>query len=199
MSRPRCAVRSWIFRPGSHSTCPSLSSCGAAILLARGVEGCPAQSEIGSGHAVVIANLGVQPIAEHVTLWAFLGPPRNLQPTFEILGEGYTPLSVKMVLPATAFPGHAPMGKTWRCRSRRSQRCPVMSRMPRWSASRSRLAPARGTADNDRPPSPCPLTAPVGACRSRPRSPMPTAPTTAPRHDSLPDMSVQQEKGASNV
>lgn len=90
---------------------PVLRSCTATILLARGVGGCPAQSQIGSGHALVVANLGAQPLVEHVTLWAFLGPPRNLQPTFEILGEGYAPLSVKMVLPATALPDHAPFGE----------------------------------------------------------------------------------------
>jgi hypothetical protein len=91
---------------------PVLSSCSAAMLLAHGVAGCPAQSQIGGGQAVVIGNLGgAGPIAEHVTLWAFLGPPRNLQPTFEILGQGYTPLSVKMVLPATALPGRAPYGE----------------------------------------------------------------------------------------
>jgi hypothetical protein len=91
---------------------PVLSSCSETMLLAHGVKGCPAQSEIGTGHAVVIGNLGgAGPIAEHVTLWAFLGPPRNLQPTFEILGQGYAPLSVKMVLPATALPGRAPYGE----------------------------------------------------------------------------------------
>ncbi len=90
---------------------PVLRSCTATILLAHGVGGCPAQSEIGSGHAVVIGNLGAEPLVEHVTLWAFLGPPHNLQPTFEILGQGYTPLSVKMVLPATALPARAPYGE----------------------------------------------------------------------------------------
>jgi hypothetical protein len=90
---------------------PVLRSCTAAILLARGVGGCPAQSEIGGGHAVVIGSLGTKPLVEHVTLWAFLGPPRDLQPTFEILAQGYTPLSVKMVLPATALPARAPYGE----------------------------------------------------------------------------------------
>jgi hypothetical protein len=90
---------------------PVLSSCSAAMLLAHGAAGCPAQSEIGSGHAVVLASLGAAPFAERVTLSAFLGPPRNLQPTFEILGQGDKPLSVKMVLPATALPGRAPYGE----------------------------------------------------------------------------------------
>jgi hypothetical protein len=90
---------------------PVLRSCTATILLAHGIGGCPAQSEIGSGHALVIANLGTQILVEHVALWAFLAPPRDLQPTFVILAEGYAPLSVKMVLPATALPARAPYGE----------------------------------------------------------------------------------------
>jgi hypothetical protein len=90
---------------------PALRSCDPAMLLAHGVRGCPAQSEIGTGHAVVVANLATKQLVEDVTLWVFLGPPRNLQPTFEILGEGYKPLSEQMVLSATALPDRAPYGE----------------------------------------------------------------------------------------
>ncbi len=90
---------------------PALRSCSAERLRTRGVSGCPAQSAIGTGHALVEANLGAQTITENVTLWAFLGPPRNLQPTFEILGEGYTPLGEQMVLTATTLPDRAPYGE----------------------------------------------------------------------------------------
>ncbi len=90
---------------------PALRSCNPAMLLAHGVRGCPAQSEIGTGHAVVVANLATKQLVEDVTLWVFLGPPRDLQPTFEILGEGYKPLSEQMVLSATALPGRAPYGE----------------------------------------------------------------------------------------
>ena len=38
------------------------------------------------------AHAGAENITENATLWAFLGPPDNLQPTFEILGQGYTPI-----------------------------------------------------------------------------------------------------------
>jgi hypothetical protein len=90
---------------------PELRSCSATRLQSLGVKGCPADSQIGSGHALVEASLGTGLLAEHVALWAFLGPPRNLQPTFEILGEGHTPLSVQMVLGAVSLPDLAPYGE----------------------------------------------------------------------------------------
>jgi hypothetical protein len=90
---------------------PVLRSCNAEVLLEHGVSGCPAQSLIGTGSATALFDLGSQPVVEHVQLWAFLGPLRNLQPTFEILGEGFKPLGRAMVLAATALPAHAPYGE----------------------------------------------------------------------------------------
>jgi hypothetical protein len=90
---------------------PVLRSCTAEILLARGVSGCPAQSLIGTGQAMALANLGSEPLLEHVRLWVFLGPLRNLQPTFEILGVGFKPLGREIVLTATALPDRAPYGE----------------------------------------------------------------------------------------
>jgi hypothetical protein len=81
-------------------------------LEARGARGCPRQSKIGSGQALVEANLGTQPITEVAALRAFLGPPtENLQPTFEILGQGYTPIGQEMVLTATTLPDRPPYGE----------------------------------------------------------------------------------------
>jgi hypothetical protein len=90
---------------------PELRSCSARRLQSFGLKGCPTRSEIGGGHALVESNLGSEVLAEHITLSAFLGPPRNLQPTFEILGEGHTPLSVQMVLTAVSLPDRAPYGE----------------------------------------------------------------------------------------
>jgi hypothetical protein len=90
---------------------PSLRSCSAASLEARGVHGCPTQSQIGAGQALVEANLGAQRITEDVALQLFLGPPRNLQPTFEILGQGYTPISQQVLLTATTLPDRPPYGE----------------------------------------------------------------------------------------
>ena len=71
---------------------PHLSSCSVARLRARGPRGCPARSKLGSGRALVEVHAGTGTITEEAELWAFLGPPNNLQPTFEILAQGYTPI-----------------------------------------------------------------------------------------------------------
>jgi hypothetical protein len=90
---------------------PNLRSCSPSRLQARGVSGCPAQSRIGGGHAIVEAYLGSQLTVESVTLWAFLGPLRNLQGTVEIFGEGYAPLGEQMVLTANGLSEPAPYGE----------------------------------------------------------------------------------------
>jgi hypothetical protein len=99
------------FPAGLSLNIPSLRSCSAARLRARGPNGCPPQSEIGSGHALVETRAGSQTITEDVSMWAFLGPPHNLQPTFEILAQGYTPLDERMVLAGTVLSDRAPYGE----------------------------------------------------------------------------------------
>jgi len=90
---------------------PSLHSCTAARLRARGPSGCPARSQLGTGHALVETHAGAQTITENVTLRAFLGPPNNLQPTFEILAQGYTPLDERVVFGGSVLSGSAPYGE----------------------------------------------------------------------------------------
>lgn len=77
---------------------PHLRSCSIARLLARGASGCSAQSELGHGHALAEALAGSQLITEDISLWLFLGPFHNLEPTFEILGQGFTPFDERVVL-----------------------------------------------------------------------------------------------------
>jgi hypothetical protein len=88
-----------------------LRGCNRARLRARGVSGCPAQSRLGGGHALVAVHAGSLRIAEQVTLSAFLGPPRNLLPTFEILARGYSPLDERIVFSGTVLPDSAPYGE----------------------------------------------------------------------------------------
>jgi hypothetical protein len=90
---------------------PSLRSCSPARLRARGPSGCPAQAELGRGHALVEAYAGSQLIAENISLWVFLGPLHGFQPTIEVLGQGYTPLVKRIVLAGTVMPAHAPYGE----------------------------------------------------------------------------------------
>ena len=58
------------------------------------------------------ARAGSQLITEHIDLVVFLGPPQQeLEPTFEVLGEGFTPLTERIVLGGSAAPSHAPYGE----------------------------------------------------------------------------------------
>jgi hypothetical protein len=90
---------------------PSLHACAAVRLRALGASGCPARSQLGEGHALVETHAGSQIITEEVSLWAFLGPPDDLQPTFEILAQGYTPLDERLVFTGTVLPDSAPYGE----------------------------------------------------------------------------------------
>ncbi|HEY7935440.1 MAG TPA: hypothetical protein VID48_16585 [Solirubrobacteraceae bacterium] len=99
------------FAAGLGLDIPTLRSCSAARLRAHGVSGCPAPSRIGSGHALVEAHLGSQLVTEDIALAVFLGPLQNFQPTFEVLGEGYSPLRERVVLDGTVIPDRAPYGE----------------------------------------------------------------------------------------
>ncbi len=90
---------------------PHLRSCPIAQLRAQGPSACPAQSQLGHGQALAEAQAGSQVITEKISLSLFLGPFHNLQPTFEILGRGYTPFDERVVLTGTVLPDRAPYGE----------------------------------------------------------------------------------------
>jgi hypothetical protein len=90
---------------------PSLRSCSATRLRTQGASGCPAQSQIGSGYALLEGDAGSQLISENVRLWVFLGPLHGFQPTFLVLAEGYTPLEERIVLSGNVKPAAAPYGE----------------------------------------------------------------------------------------
>ncbi len=89
----------------------SLRSCSAARLRARGPGGCPSRSRLGSGHALAETHMGSQITSEQVSLHAFLGPPDNLQPTFEIFANGYTPLDEHIVFGGSVLSDGPPYGE----------------------------------------------------------------------------------------
>jgi hypothetical protein len=76
-----------------------------------GARGCPAQSQLGVGRALVQAQLGSQLLGESISLWVFLGPLHDLQPTFEMLAQGYTPFDERVVLSGTVLPDNPPYGE----------------------------------------------------------------------------------------
>jgi hypothetical protein len=99
------------FPAGLNVEIPLLRSCDAARLRARGPSACPLQSHIGSGHALAEVHAGSQTIAEHITLWVFLGPLHNLSPTFLVLGRGYTPFNERVVINGSTVSDTLPFGE----------------------------------------------------------------------------------------
>lgn len=90
---------------------PSLRVCRAAWLRARGASGCPARSRLGGGEALAETREGSQIVTENLALSTFLGPPRNLEPTFEVLAQGVTPVQESLVIVGSVLAGSAPYGE----------------------------------------------------------------------------------------
>lgn len=90
---------------------PVLRSCQPTRLRALGTKGCPPQSLIGHGEALVEATLGSQLLGERVALSLFIGPLVNLQPTFEILAAGNTPFRERLVVAGKVIPDETPFGE----------------------------------------------------------------------------------------
>ena len=87
---------------------PRLRACEPERLRLLGASGCPPQSRIGVGRALVRASLGSLLLEESISLWVFLGPLRNLQATFEMLAQGYTPFDERVVLSGAVRPDEPP-------------------------------------------------------------------------------------------
>jgi hypothetical protein len=99
------------FPAGMTLELPSLHTCARNRLLADGPGACPARSHLGSGQALAEVLAGSQILTENLRMWALLGPPRNLQPTVEILVQGYTPFDERVLLTATPFTESPPYGE----------------------------------------------------------------------------------------
>jgi hypothetical protein len=104
----RAVVR---FPAGMSLEIPYLRSCSVAQLQNSGARECPRQSKLGEGHALVESRPASETIAESVELSAFLGPPNHLQPTLALLGQGTTPLAVRMVVSGAVLSDRAPYGE----------------------------------------------------------------------------------------
>jgi hypothetical protein len=99
------------FPAGMSLEIPHLRSCSIARLQNVGASECPRQSKLGEGRALVETHPGSETIAENVELSAFLGPPHHLQPTLALLGEGTTPLTVRLVVSGAVLADRAPYGE----------------------------------------------------------------------------------------
>ncbi len=99
------------FPAGMSISVPTLHSCSTRRLRTDGAGGCPAQARLGGGHALLEGRAGSQIITETIALSAFLGSPHNLQPAFEVLGQGYTPYDQRTVLTGAVTQSDPPYGE----------------------------------------------------------------------------------------
>ncbi len=90
---------------------PSLRSCGAALLRAKGPAACPPQSLVGRGHALGEALTGSEVVQEEAIVWAFIGPPSGNNPTIELVGEGTAPVPTQVIVTGTVVPARPPYGE----------------------------------------------------------------------------------------
>lgn len=89
---------------------PATPGCTAAHLQAHGRKGCPANSLVGRGHALLEIKLGAVPESEQANVTAFVGPRQNGEPTLNVLEELITPLESRVVFTMKVLPDQAPYG-----------------------------------------------------------------------------------------
>jgi hypothetical protein len=83
-----------------------LEPCSAGQLEALGPAGCPADSQIGYGSAVVAIVFGPELVEEAVQLALFAGPSPDGYLHVLVYARGRVPVQAALVLPAELLPGH---------------------------------------------------------------------------------------------
>jgi hypothetical protein len=87
-----------------------VTSCAKSRLQSRGASGCASTSLLGRGHAQLEVHAGSQILPEESTISVFRGPNHGSQPTFEIFGQGETPLDESATSTAILGSDNAPYG-----------------------------------------------------------------------------------------
>ena len=87
-----------------------LESCLPATLEALGPEGCPADSRMGFGSALVEVPLGPELIHETATMTAFMAPVNKGRLAMLFYAEGKAPIYAQLVFPAVVATAPPPFG-----------------------------------------------------------------------------------------
>jgi hypothetical protein len=87
-----------------------LSTCSASALEARGPKGCPVDSRMGSGTAIVEVPLGLGSFQETAQITIFRAPTEDGHLALIFNVEGNEPVSAQIVLPGLLLPTAAPYG-----------------------------------------------------------------------------------------
>ncbi len=85
-------------------------TCPQSHLRRSGAAGCPAGSIVGRGHALTDVYAGSLVVPEEANVTVFRGPSRGGLQTFEIFGQGETPLYQSVISTAVLQPDSAPYG-----------------------------------------------------------------------------------------
>jgi hypothetical protein len=84
--------------------------CSPSRLRRSGAAGCPAGSIVGRGHALADVYAGSLTVPEEAAVTVFRGPSHGGQQTFEIFGQGETPLYQSVISTAVLQPDSGPYG-----------------------------------------------------------------------------------------
>ncbi len=86
------------------------TTCPQSHLRRRGAAGCPAGSIVGRGHALTDVYAGSLVVPEEANVTVFRGPSHRGLQSFEIFGQGETPLYQSVISTAVLQPESAPYG-----------------------------------------------------------------------------------------
>jgi hypothetical protein len=87
-----------------------LETCSAAILEHQGPTGCPPDSQIGSGTALVEIPIGPEILSETATTTIFMAPVHSGHTTLLFSAIGKTPLAAQIVFTGRLLPAQQPFG-----------------------------------------------------------------------------------------
>ena len=90
-----------------------LAICKPATLVAQGVNGCPANSRIGSGSALVEVPFGTGAGHEIPEVQAVVGPPNNGNMVVLFYANGQSPVSAQLVFQGEVLPPRASSARSW--------------------------------------------------------------------------------------
>jgi hypothetical protein len=89
-----------------------LSTCTPATLEAEGPPGCPSNSVMGYGSALVEVPFGPEILNETARITTFMAPIQNGHLGLLFYADGETPVSAQLVFPGLILPAPAPFGGT---------------------------------------------------------------------------------------
>jgi hypothetical protein len=87
-----------------------LETCTAAILETRGPSGCPSQSQMGYGSAVVEVPFGPSIVRESAASKVFMAPLRKNRLALVFFTEGVSPVEAQLVFASLILPSSSPFG-----------------------------------------------------------------------------------------